>query len=66
MSDNFTIKLSQRWLGKFGTEYEIVRVVRYDKPRWPYRVQYRAVNYPEYVYNAEALAFYNKHGIIAQ
>lgn len=63
---DFDIFPGQRWIGKSGTEYEIVRVVRHGKPRWSYSVQYRAINYPGYVYNSDAFSFYNKHGLITK
>lgn len=65
MTNTTGIEVGQRWLGKFGIEYEIVRIFRYDRPRWSYRVQYRSVNNPAYIYDSDALSFYNKHGLLA-
>lgn len=59
--NNFDVLPGQYWIGNSGVEYKIVRVTRYGKPRWSYTVQYHAVNYPEYIYSANAFAFYNKH-----
>lgn len=63
---SFDISPGQYWIGNSGVEYKIVRVTSDGKPRWSYRIQYRAVNYPKYVYNADAFAFYNKHTLVKQ